>query len=233
MSLPSLGVSVVIPVHNGEHFVRDAIDSVLAQEGFELDVIVVDNNSTDRTREIVLDTYRDRVVVIEEARSGAASARNAGVRAATGSWLAFLDADDIWLPQKLARQAAAWEAQPDADVLFTWCKEFHSAELDAEQRSAFACRETPYALLTPSSLLMRRETFLLVGALPDISGGEFIAWYGLAKSMGLRELVVPDVLVRRRIHAHNTTRSMSTIAGYTAAAKWLLDRRRAPASPAS
>jgi glycosyltransferase involved in cell wall biosynthesis len=223
---PFADISVVIPVFNGERFVSDAIDSVLAQSGFAPEVIVVDNNSTDGTRQLVCDRYGARVKVIEEMRPGAATARNAGARAANGAWLAFLDADDVWLPSKLERQAAAWAAAPHADLVFTLAHEFHSRDLDADEIGRFPRRPDPYPLLTPSSLLLRRDAFERVGDLPPLPGGEFIAWYGWARELGLRELVVPEVLVRRRIHSRNTTRGAGAMAGYPMAAKWLMDRRR-------
>jgi glycosyltransferase involved in cell wall biosynthesis len=219
-------VSVVIPVHNGESFVRAAIDSVLAQSGCAVEVIVVDSASSDRSSAVVKEAYGARVILAKEDRPGAARARNAGARLASRPWLAFLDADDVWLPEKLAKQIAAAEAAPGCDLVFTLGEEFLDGELSEKQRMNFSVRPLPYALLTPSSLLLRRETFLAAGEFPDVPAGEFIAWQGWARELGLREQVAPEVLVRRRIHAHNMTRSASNRAGYPMAAKWLLDRRR-------
>ena len=214
-------------MRNGKAFVCDAIDSALAQEASAAEVIVVDNRSTDGTVEMVKERYGDRVTLADEERPGAARARNLGIRLATLPWVAFLDADDVWLPNKIARQAALWREHPEADLLFTLGQEFLSAELDAEERTRFACRPEPYALRTASSLLCKRETFLRVGEFPDVPGGEFIAWYGHARDLGLRELIVTEVLVRRRIHGANTSRTL--LAGYTVAARWLLEQRRARA----
>jgi len=222
---PLADVSVVIPVYNGESFISDAIDSVLAQRGFSPEVIVVDNNSTDGTRRVVHDRYGERVTVMGETRPNAANARNAGARNAKGEWLAFLDADDIWLPEKLERQAQAVAAHPEAGLIFTLGQEFHSSELNADERKRFVCRPDPYPLLTPSSLMLRREVFQRVGDLPAIAHGEFFAWYGWAHELGLRDWVVPEVLVRRRIHGRNTTHS-TAMTGYPLAIKWLMDRRR-------
>ncbi len=226
-------VSVVIPVYNGEVFVAEAIASVLAQQGTGVEVaqvIVVDNNSTDGTLELVqgliADRYGSRVTAITEARPNAANARNAGARLAIAPWLAFLDADDLWLPAKLQRQIEAAHEHPEASLFFTLGEEFHSPDLDPEGRMRALCRPGPYPLLTPSSLLLRREIFAGVGDLPSVPGGEFIAWYGWARELGLRKFTVPEVLVRRRIHATNTTRGGLSTAGYPLAAKWLLDRRR-------
>jgi glycosyltransferase involved in cell wall biosynthesis len=227
-------VSVVIPVHNGEPFIGEAIKSVLTQTGSAAKVaelIVVDNNSTDGTWEtvekLIAANFGNRVILIRESRPNAANARNTGARLATGTWLAFLDADDLWLPEKLQLQMEAWGDHSEAELLFTLGTEFHSAELSDEQRRIMPCRTEPYPMLTPTSLLLKRKTFACIGDLPDVPSGEFIAWYGWARELGLRDFVVPRVLVQRRIHAGNSTRASGALAGYPMAAKWLLDRRRA------
>lgn len=226
-------VSVVIPVHNGAAFVAAAVESVLAQKGScatVARVIVVDNNSTDGTGELVgkliASRWGERVIAMSETRPYAANARNAGCRVARGEWLAFLDADDLWLPCKLERQMEAAALHSEASLFFTVGEEFYSEELGPDKRSCLACRPQPYPMLTPTSLLLRREVFKKVGDLPDVSSGEFIAWFGWARELGFREFVVPEVLTRRRIHANNTTREVGAMAGYPLAAKWLLDRRR-------
>jgi glycosyltransferase involved in cell wall biosynthesis len=226
-------VSVVIPVHNGELYISDAIQSVLGQTRSACEVvqvIVVDNNSIDGTRAIVerliADRPEARVMLARESRPNAANARNAGARLATGSWLAFLDADDLWLPEKLQQQIEARQQHPEVDLFFTLGEEFHSPELDEDERAMLPCRSFPYPLLTPSSLLLRREVFEQAGDLPDVPSGEFIAWYGWTRELGRKDFVVPEVLVRRRIHASNTTRGQGAMAGYPQAAKWLLDQRR-------
>lgn len=226
-----IAASVIIPVHNGEAFVSAAIDSVLAQKHASVEVIVVNNNSTDATRQVVRDRYGDAVLLIEETRPGAACARNAGCRKASGPLLAFLDADDVWMPDKLSRQLDAWGTSPDADILFSLGQEFHSPELDDTQKEHFPCRPEPYPLLTPSSFLTRLDTFRKIGDFPEVPAGEFIAWCGWARELAMRELVVPEILVRRRIHAHNTTRAANSTAGYTLAIKWLLDQRRKRENP--
>jgi glycosyltransferase involved in cell wall biosynthesis len=226
-------VSVVIPVRNGAGFVAEAIASALGQTGNEArvtQVVVVDNNSTDETRAVVenfMATRGDgRVTLLSETRPNAANARNAGARAATGDWLAFLDADDLWLPEKLERQMQTRDRHPEAQLLFTLGVEFLGREAAENESGVLAVRPEPYAMLTPSSLLLRREVFAQVGELPDVPSGEFIAWYGWARELGYRELVVPEVLVKRRIHDGNSTRVGGAMAAYPAAMKWLLDRRR-------
>ncbi len=101
MSLPL--ISIILPVFNREHCVRASVDSVLAQTCRDFELIVVDDGSTDGSRKI-LESYGDNISLLVQKNSGAGSARNAGLRAARGKWIAFLDSDDAWHPEKLATQ---------------------------------------------------------------------------------------------------------------------------------
>jgi len=102
-------VSVVIPAYNAANFIRDTVDSALAQTHRDLEVIVVNDGSTDDTL-ARLQHYGSRIHVLDLANGGVARARNAGVKLATGSWIAFLDADDLWRPEKIERQLAHSDA---------------------------------------------------------------------------------------------------------------------------
>lgn len=109
---PMPRVSVVIPAYNAAWFVRRAVDSVLAQDYRDFELLVVDDGSTDETAAILAD-YGDALQVVAKHNGGLPSARNAGIAAARGEYVAFLDADDWWLPTKLTRQVTLMEAQPD------------------------------------------------------------------------------------------------------------------------
>lgn len=98
-------VSVIIPAHNAGPFVGDTISSALEQSWPDVEVIVVNDGSTDGTA-AVLASFAGRIRVIDQCHSGVAVARNRGAAAARGTWLAFLDADDLWLPHKLEVQLA-------------------------------------------------------------------------------------------------------------------------------
>jgi glycosyltransferase involved in cell wall biosynthesis len=111
-SFDATGVSVVIPTYNRAGFVPEAIESVLSQSYRNFEVIVVDDGSTDNTSE-VLEPYHDRIRLIQQTNSGVSSARNRGLNEAEGEWVAFLDSDDLWRPDKLAIQTAAAQANPD------------------------------------------------------------------------------------------------------------------------
>src|SRR5438874_1191114 len=98
-------VSVIIPAYNCAAYIGPAIASALSQRDVAVEVIVVDDGSTDETWH-VLERFGDAIRTLRQANAGPAAARNRGARSAAGAWLAFLDADDEWLPEKLARQLA-------------------------------------------------------------------------------------------------------------------------------
>jgi glycosyltransferase involved in cell wall biosynthesis len=126
-------VSVVIPTYNGAAEVRRAIDSALAQEGCEVEVIPVNDGSTDDTA-YVLNSYGSRIRAVHQKNSGPAATRNAGIAAATGDWVAFLDHDDYWQPRKLAAQIAA-ASRTGADVIYTNAQNFGDVNRVAKLRS--------------------------------------------------------------------------------------------------
>lgn len=116
MSQPQL--SVVIPTWNRAHLLPDAIDSALAQSEGQVEVIVVDDGSTDNTLHVVKRRFGDRVKLLQKPnRTGVGAARNLGVSHATGGLLAFLDSDDVWLPGKLNAELSALERFPEAEVI--------------------------------------------------------------------------------------------------------------------
>ena len=108
----SNSISVVIPAYNSAAQLARALDSVLAQTRPAEEILVVDDGSTDATAEVAR-SYGDAVRLIAQANAGAAAARNAGIRAARGTWIAFLDADDEWLPDRLALQTDILDRRPD------------------------------------------------------------------------------------------------------------------------
>ncbi|MFC1826131.1 glycosyltransferase family 2 protein [Thermodesulfobacteriota bacterium] len=111
-------VSVIIPTYNRALMLKEAIDSVLAQDFQDFELIVVDDGSTDQTSEI-LNAYREDITVLHQHNQGVSSARNAGVTAASGSLVAFLDSDDLWLPRKLSHQIDFFIANPEAQICQT------------------------------------------------------------------------------------------------------------------
>ena len=116
-SVASPLVSVVVPAYNAERTVAATLGSVLSQTVKQIDVIVVDDGSHDRTAEVADATGDPRVRVLSQGNAGAAAARNTGLAAAEGRYVAFVDADDLWLPRKLERQLAVLEGRSDVTAV--------------------------------------------------------------------------------------------------------------------
>jgi glycosyltransferase involved in cell wall biosynthesis len=114
--LPS--VSVVIPVYNGAAYLEQALASILRQNVGDVEIVVVDDGSTDDTPR-VLDGYRGRIMALRQANGGMASARTRGIRAARGELVAFVDADDYWLDDKLAPQLSVFARRPDVGLVYS------------------------------------------------------------------------------------------------------------------
>jgi glycosyltransferase involved in cell wall biosynthesis len=117
MTGPAARVSVVIPAYRAGETICRAVDSVLAQTGAATEIIVVDDGSPDDTAGVVERAYGERVIVVRQPNGGAASARNAGIERATSHFIAFLDADDYWEPQKLDRQLAVFARHPEVGLV--------------------------------------------------------------------------------------------------------------------
>ncbi|MGA2565115.1 MAG: glycosyltransferase family A protein, partial [Steroidobacteraceae bacterium] len=125
-------ISCIVPVFNGARFLGEALDSILAQTLPPTEIIVVDDGSIDATAEVAA-AYAPRVSVVRQANAGPASARNRGIDLATGEFISFLDADDLWHKEKLARQMQALIADASAGFCITYLQNFWVEEL-AEER---------------------------------------------------------------------------------------------------
>lgn len=195
-------ISVIIPVYDGERFLAEALRSIVRQDYQPLEVLVVDDGSTDRSAEVAASFASVRV--LRKAHSGLAATLNYGIARATGELFAFLDADDRWLPDKLARQVAELTARPELDMVFCHARQFAlREELDGE-RELFSA---PQPAIAKTALLIRRTSFHRFGEFSENAAEhDFLGWYARAQSAGLHAAVVPEVLVERRIHDKNIGR---------------------------
>ena len=151
-------VSVIIPAHNSAAFIEETLDSILAQPHRPLEILVVDDGSTDLTPQIV-SGYAPEVRLIRQPQSGHPAARNTGIRAARGEFLAFLDHDDLWTPFKLALQFAAFYKDPELDLVFGHMQNFFSPELSEQERNKVAVPLHPLPGLLQGAMLARRASF--------------------------------------------------------------------------
>lgn len=220
-------ISVIIPVYNCERYLAEAVECVLRQSYSPHEVIVIDDGSRDGSARVA-QSFGQSVRYRFQENAGIGAARNHGASLARGDMIAFLDADDLWLGDKSARQMAAFDADPSLDIVSGHLEHFHSPELDEAVKQKIYC---PPGLM-PASLagaLIRREFFERVGDFEiNWRVGEGIGWLMRATEAGARMLTLPDLVIRRRLHETNqTARNRAHLNEYARVIKAALDRRRA------
>lgn len=194
--MPSL-ISCIVPVYNGEEYLRETLGSVLDQTHRPIEILVCDDGSTDCSRAIV-EQYGASVEYLYQAHTGLAAARNMGIRAARGEFVAFVDADDLWHADKLALQIDRFRQRPELHLCWTYLENF----VDAAAGSAEAFAPVPG--LTPVTLLARKEFFERVGLFnPTLAHSSELEWCLRGRRAGAVEEVLPNVLVRRRLHPNS------------------------------
>lgn len=194
-------VSVIIPCYNNAQFLNEAIVSIVMQDYDNLEIIVVDDGSIDNT-ENIMESFSDRVHYYKITHAGAGAARNYGVQQATGDYLAFLDADDIWPEKKLEQQMKCLLNEP-LDAAFTAIIQFlEPTMLDKKIKPSRKIMPG----LCASTLLIKKNVFREIGYFKtEYFLGEFIEWFMRAQQHGLRFKVLDNIMTRRRIHGHNTS----------------------------
>jgi glycosyltransferase involved in cell wall biosynthesis len=219
-------ISVIIPVYNGERYIAEAIDSVLAQEYKNIEIIAVNDGSKDGT-EKVLRSYAN-VRYLYQPREGVSAARNSGIKCSSGDFIAFLDADDLWTKDKLKIQNSLFNEAPDLDMVFGQVEQFYSPELEASLKGRINLTAARMPGYLPGAMLIKKNSFLRVGFFDaELRLGEVVDWYMRAVDCGLKSFLAPDVVLKRRIHDANTgIKERDYRKDYLRALKSSLDRRR-------
>jgi glycosyltransferase involved in cell wall biosynthesis len=208
-------ITVVIPAHNAESTISQTLESIFAQTLDDYEVIVVDDASTDDTITNVNafltahNSANDRAVriIALEQNCGPAAARNRGIEAARGEWIAFLDADDAWLPHRLSKQMASLSQRPDVDMLcgkavsFDWNASDH-VNVDSNAIATDLVREG-FAVANPvatSTVICRRTALEDVGGFDETfrAGEDYDLWMRLACKFRIVKQDIPMVRYRER-----------------------------------
>lgn len=194
-------VSVIIPVYNGAKYIAEAIESVCVQNYDHIEIVIVDDGSTDDTSSVV-QSFKD-IHYIRQENHGCAAARNTGITESRGDLLAFLDADDYWAANKLHVQVGCLLSHPDigytlgrqrnflesGTVRPCWLRE----ELLQEEHTGFL-----------PTLVIHRQTFDTVGPFnTNFRISSDVEWFCRVKDAGITMMVVPEVVLYRRIHSSN------------------------------
>ena len=220
-------VSVIIPVYNCDRYLAQAIQSVLEQTYQPLEIIVVDDGSTDGSAEVAK-SFGSAVQYCFQANSGTAAARNRAIELAKGDFFAFLDADDLWVEDKLTRQMAAFSNQLDLDAVYGQVQQFLSPELPDNMKAKLHCPTELMPGHIPSALLIKRDSFFRVGLFETHwKLAEFPSWQVRATELKLRTMMLPDLVAKRRIHETNKgIQKREYQIEYARILKSSLDRRR-------
>jgi glycosyltransferase involved in cell wall biosynthesis len=221
-------ISIPMCVYNGETYLAEAIDSVLAQTYPQIEVTLVDDGSTDRSADIARG-YGDQVHYIHQSHQGIGAARNCGLAASRGEFIAIQDADDLWVPEKLEFQHQAMMEHPEAGMVGGRIRNFLSPELDPAEFRDVVRADQSFRAQVFAAVLIRRSVFERIGVLPtEGTVGRDTDWFMRYADSGLPVIDLPDLLTYRRIHRNN--QGFRERESQRERLRWLkqgLDRRRA------
>ena len=224
-------LSVVIPVRNGERHLPATIESVLLEHVDPIEIIVVDDGSTDGSA-AVAESFGTPVRCLRREARGIAAARNAGWIDTKSQFVMHLDADDLVVPGTVALRLAVLTGNPDVDMVTGHFESFFSPDLDAEARARIVLPEGPRRGHIAGSSIIRRDLIDRLGPLDEqFRGAADIDWYARATEAGIGIVVLSDVVLRRRIHGRNLNlTSGDQNIERLRMVKAALDRRRAAAA---
>ncbi|MDZ8188157.1 MAG: glycosyltransferase [Nostoc sp. ChiSLP02] len=202
----TLSISVILPVYNGERFLVQAIENIQGQNYQPLEIIVVDDGSTDRTAEIAKE-FEDNIHYIYQPNQGPSSARNRGIKSARGEAIAFLDVDDLWEEGVLAEFADYLVANPEVDIVQGLIQQMQIENLPSENDSyQFKPVFQPYQFINLGSAIYRRSVFDRVGLLdPKLHDNEDTDWFMRAWENDICKVVIPKLMLYYRKHDRNMT----------------------------
>lgn len=214
-------ISVIVPVFNGAKFITEALHSILAQEYTPLEIIVVDDGSTDETA-LAVQSFGASISYHYQENSGSSAARNHGIRLAQGHWLAFLDADDVWAQGKLHRQMAVFQQDPTIQIVWGHVIEF------SNKLPVNLTEKTAVPGYHPGTMLIRRDTFAEIGRFSEaFKQVEVADWVTRVMQNNIKQKMLPDVLMYRRLHGANKGNNTEHRRDYLYVLKQHLEQQRA------
>jgi glycosyltransferase involved in cell wall biosynthesis len=224
-------VSVIIPTYNCASFLPDAVASIRMQRYEPLEIIVVDDGSTDQTEDVARALEGAELRYLRQENRGPAAARNAGLAVARGDVIGFLDADDLWPAHKVARQLEVLIEDPAADVVHGRTQALVLVAVAADGARRFEPFAEPWYATQLGSALYRREIYARVGGFdPALEPSEDFDWFLRAREGGAKVVRTPETALLYRFHTSNLTRGAGSLNLLTTI-KRSLDRRRGRAEP--
>lgn len=208
-------ISVIIPVYNGEKTIRETIESVLKQSFYDLELIVINDGSTDSTLEIVSSIKDSRLKIFSYPNAGLAISRNRGITYASGEFVSFLDADDIWTADKLELQLKALQENPQAAVAYSWTDLIDESSQFLRPSSHITANGDVYARLllinfleNGSNPLIRKQALTKVGGFDESLSGaaDWDMWLRLAACYHF--VAVPSAQILYRVSTNSMSASI-------------------------
>lgn len=228
MNNPPERVSVIIPCYNAAAYIGEAINSVFEQQPPVYEVIVVDDGSTDASALAVAE-FGEQVRYELQTNRGASTARNRGVELASGDFVAFLDADDVWTAGSLGQRLKTLRKDQGIDCVFGMVEQFISPDVDEETRASIYCPPEAQHGRLAGCMVIKREAYDRVGPFDeDLRLGETMDWIARAEASEISMVTLDEVVLRRRIHGSNTVLTDARLhSDYLRALRASIARRRA------
>jgi GT2 family glycosyltransferase len=220
-------VSVIIPVYNGEKFLAQAINNVIAQNYHPLEIIVVDDGSTDETAQIAAQ-FKEVIQYIYQENNGPATARNRGIKLAKGEVIAFLDVDDLWSENKLKIQVNYLINHPDIALVQGLIQQRKITGFTEENKPIFVNVHEPYNYINIGSAIYRKSVFDHIGLFDErMKFCEDVDWFFRAWENNISKFVLKEVTLFYQKHNHNMTKDKKIVElGLLRVFKRHLDRNR-------
>lgn len=204
MNLNRLFISVILPVYNGELFLSEAIQSILRQNYHPLEIIIVDDGSTDKTAEVAAQ-FKDIAHYVYQLNSGPSAARNRGIRMATGNVIAFLDADDFWSENALKKQLDYLVANPDVEIVHGHLQNIYLST-DTKNKTLVKNFGKPRVSFNVGSAVYRKSVFDKIGLFDEtLRHSEDVELLVRVKENGINWVVLEHVTLFYRRHKQSMT----------------------------
>lgn len=219
-------VSVIIPIYNAEKYLAEAVDSVLSQTVKPLEIILVNDGSTDKSVEVAK-KYKAYIRLLNQENKGISGARNAGIKAAKGTMIAFLDADDLWTKDHLEKLLESFEENDGLGLVAGHVEQFISED-DTESSKSISDEQKVLPGYVAGASLIKKEVFDNAGLFDEeLTLAEYVDWFSRVKDADIPVKFLQHVVLKRRIHADNVgSRERNHIHDYTKVLMASIKRKR-------
>ncbi len=198
-------ISVIVPVYNAEKYIADALQSIIYQNYFPIEILVIDDGSMDGTGEVIR-SFGDQVKYTFQENSGPPFARNLGLSMAKGKYIAFLDADDLWCENKIALQLKRFKENPEVEIVLGYTQRIRLSTSD--DRDHFIPFLDPQPMLSMGAALMKKSAFEKVGNFDEsLLYCDDMDWFLRAREEEIKIIIHDDITQLYRKHTREFNHS--------------------------